>query len=78
MADRQVGNHAGVTVRSIRQSGGASASDGFDDADMLDLAAMRTRLAAINGAVYTAARLNTMSVNDMIYALRVADNPTTI
>ena len=31
---------------------------------------MRTRLAALNGAYYTAARLNNMTRNDMVYALR--------
>lgn len=40
--------------------------------------ALRTRLAAINGTYYTAARLNTMSVNDMQYAVRLNDDPTTI
>jgi hypothetical protein len=32
---------------------------------------MRTRLAAINGTTYTAARLNQMTRNDMTYALRI-------
>ena len=36
--------------------------------------ALRTRLAAINGAYFTAARLNQMSKNDMVYALRESDD----
>lgn len=36
--------------------------------------AMRTRLAAVNGAYYTSARLNSMTKNDMVYALRLADD----
>lgn len=39
---------------------------------------MRTRLAVINAAYYTAARLDTMSENDMIYALRSADDAASI
>lgn len=35
------------------------------------ISAMRTRLAAINAGYFTAARLDTMTRNDMIYALRV-------
>lgn len=37
-------------------------------------AAMETRLAAINGAYYTTARLNQMTQSDKIYALRTADD----
>lgn len=37
-------------------------------------AAMRTRLAAINGTYYTTARLNSMTENDLTYALRLADD----
>lgn len=77
MADRQIGNHAGLPIRTANQNGGATASQGFKDADLLDVDAMRTRLAAIDGATYTTARLNQMSFNDMVYAIRVADNPTT-
>lgn len=36
--------------------------------------AMRTRLAAINGAYFTTARLNAMNENDLTYALRLADD----
>lgn len=39
---------------------------------------MRTRLAAINGAFYTAARLNQMTSNDMVYALRLSDDLASI
>lgn len=37
---------------------------------------MRTRLAAINSAYFTTAMLNTMTINDMRYAIRLADDPT--
>jgi hypothetical protein len=42
------------------------------------ISALRTRLAAINGALYTSAMLDIMSVNDMVYALRMNDDKTTI
>lgn len=35
---------------------------------------MRTRLAALNAGYYTAARLDAMTLNDMVYALK--DNST--
>jgi hypothetical protein len=34
------------------------------------VSAMKTRLAAINAGYYTAERLNAMTVNDMIFALK--------
>ena len=45
---------------------------------MDSISAMRARLAAINGTYYTAAVLNMMTVNDMVYAIRVNDFPGTI
>lgn len=54
------------------------ASDAFFDADMANITAMRTRLAAINGTTYTSAYLDKMTENDMIYALRIHDAPQTI
>lgn len=38
------------------------------------VAAMRTRLAAINGTYWTTARLNATNENDLTYALRLADD----
>lgn len=50
----------------------------FNDTDMNTIAGMRARLAAINGSYYTAARLESLTFNDMKYALRVHDAPQTI
>lgn len=50
----------------------------FFDADMLSIPAMRARLTAINGTLYTSAYLDRLSFNDMMYALRVHDSLTTI
>ena len=74
MADLQIGSVHGVNANEGKNiNGGDDAGAGFIDADMLTVDAMRTRLAAISGTSYTAARLNTMTTNDMIYALRVHD-----
>ena len=79
MAQTQIGNvHGVVAIAGKNINGGDDASAGFNDANMLTISAMRSRLATIDGAYYTATQLNKMTVNDMIYALRVHDNPTTI
>jgi hypothetical protein len=49
---------------SVLATAGNYASDG----------AMETRLAAANGTYFTAARLNQMTANDKIYALRTIDD----
>lgn len=93
MADQQLGNaigHANVNIGSgvnrsnVNGAGAADAANGADpqlgsfDTDVKDITAMRTRLAAIDAAFYTAAKLNTMTMNDMIYAIRLNDRPTLI
>lgn len=87
MADQQIGNPAGVaavdngggTNRSNLNGGGTGAPQGAHwDVDYVSIATLRARLAAIDAGFYTAARLNAMSRNDMVYAVRVADSPTTI
>lgn len=69
---RQIGNHQGVVLKGgHQQNGGSSASDlpsGLDS--FQDVAAMRTALAAANGARYTTARLGNMTYNDLVFAMR--------
>lgn len=43
-------------------------------ANYLSVGALRTRLAAVNGSLYTSAMLDRMTKNDMVYALRLADD----
>ena len=87
MADQQIGTVLGVTGVSIgngttnktNMNGGTGAPDlGLDIDNADNISVMKTRLAAIDGTFYTAARLNTMTFNDMVFAIRTADNPTTI
>lgn len=47
-------------------------------ANYVSIGAMRSRLTAIDAGYYTAERLNSLTVNDMVYALRLADDPGTI
>ena len=42
------------------------------------LTAIRTRLAAISSTYYTTARLDSLTINDMVYALRCHDDANTI
>lgn len=62
----------------ININGGHSAQEGYHDIDLLTIDNMRTRLKAIDAGLYTDAKLNQMTSNDMVYAIRLADNPTTI
>lgn len=80
MADRQIGNLLGVAGRAgININGGNDTDTGLSltNATPLTIAALRTRLAAIDGAYYTAARLNTMTMNDMVFAVRLLDQSST-
>lgn len=87
MADQQLGNNLGVAAASIgdgatnrsNMNGGTSTPPTALDIDTADnIAAMKTRLAAIDGTFYSTARLNTMTYNDMVFAIRTEDNASTI
>jgi hypothetical protein len=82
MTQLQIGNVAGVAAvggtggKNI--NGGDNVQAGFTDPDMATVAAMRARLTAISATTYSATELNKMTYNDMVYALRLADNPATV
>jgi len=42
-------------------------------ANFADVSSLRARLTAINSTTYTTARLDKMTKNDMVYAVRVSD-----
>ncbi len=44
-----------------------------DASNFSSVAGLRARLTAINATYYTAARLNLMTKNDMVYAVRLTD-----
>jgi hypothetical protein len=88
MADQQIGNMLGVaashtgsgTQKTNLTGSNISPQNGLDDIDVNadSIANLRARLAAVNGTYFTATRLNAMTFNDLVYALRLADFPSTI
>lgn len=78
MAQNQLGNLTGTVDRRVVSKGGSSSGSLATPANYADVNAMRTRLAAINAGYYTTTKLDQMSVNDMVYAIRVADDATAI
>lgn len=72
MANLDVGNRQRVVDK--RQNRGTTTNPVTSDASMKDITAMRARLTAINATTFTAARLNTMTENDMLYAIRMNDD----
>lgn len=78
MTRLQVGNAAGLPARAGKNiNGGNDAGAGFATlaANIATVDAARTRLKAISGTTYTDARLDQMTFNDMVYAIRVNDAP---
>jgi len=43
------------------------------DANFADIGAMRTRLTAVSAVAYSSSNLDKMTRNDMVHALRLAD-----
>lgn len=73
MADHQIGAITGIASRTR-----ASAREVKPVTNMDSIANMRARLQTINATLYTNAYLNTMTENDMRYAIRLADQAGTI
>lgn len=78
MADLQTKNVYNVPDK--RRGRGAATTDmsGTTHTNLKDITAMKARLTAINPTSYSAARLATMTVNDMIYAIRQNDEAASI
>lgn len=73
MANTQIGNPLNVVDKRATASANTT-SPIATEANYVDVAAMRTRLNAISAGTYTAARMDTMTANDMVYAIRVSDD----
>lgn len=65
-----VSGGAGAPTGPVSLSGGASESSGFVLPGSGSIAGMRARLTAFNASTYSSSVLDTMTENDMIYALR--------
>lgn len=77
MADAQIGSiDRGITYRNAVQGGSVALVAA--PLNYSSITALKARLTAISGTAYSAANLNRMTVNDMVYALRLNDDPTTI
>lgn len=63
-----------IDVVDKRQTQGLGTSAITTPANYDDVTALRTRLAAISGTAYSAANLDAMTKNDMVYALRLNDD----
>lgn len=72
MANANVGVVRGVVDK--RQTQGVLTQPIATPANYASISAMRTRLTAISATAYSAANLDLMTVNDMVYALRLADD----
>lgn len=83
MANHQVdGSPGGGATYSTKDRAGQVASAGTSTypsslavTNTEDIQSMRARLTAISATAYSSANLDAMTLNDMIYALRTADDP---
>lgn len=73
MARTTLGDRQGVTDRRMVQ-GNVGANVLATPANYETVIAMRTALATFQAGTYTAAYLDLMSYNDMVYALRLAND----
>ncbi len=79
MANFDIGNRQKVVDK--RAGRGTTTNPVTSDVSMKDISTMRARLWWLNvigDSTNTAARLNTMTKNDMLYAIRMSDDATGI
>lgn len=60
------------------QNGGVSPSEGLSSPDFNTIQSMKDKLASLEAGTYTTARLNTMTENDLKYALRLKLFPNSV
>ena len=65
-------------IASSSRAVGASGSNFATPLNYTSISALRSALSTANGTYYTAARLDSMTVNDMVWALRSIQDPATI
>lgn len=81
MAQHQIGMIEEGFVNKQRATAGSAAKTNGNmatPANYENMAAIDARLTAISATTYSQSRLDTMTLNDKIYALRVQDDATTI
>lgn len=72
MPDLDIGNGNNGFVDKRQGRGQTGAPVEVEQANYTSISTMKTRLTALNAVSYSAARLATMTDNDIVYALRVA------
>jgi hypothetical protein len=78
MAQNDTGDTFGyIDKRRATRAGSNAVSTGTPN-NFVDIAKMRTRLTAISATAYSATNLDKMTENDMIWALRQADEAASI
>lgn len=75
MADTDTENVFGVVDKRRNNKGQNTSQLLATPANYADVAALRARLTAISATTFTPARLNSMTKNDMVYAVRLSDDP---
>lgn len=78
MAQNEVGNPLGLVDKRKAVRNGSTTAPVTAAANFVDVAGLRTRLFAVNPTSYSQVRLEKMTKNDMVYALRVADEAASI
>lgn len=79
MADSQMGQINLEFVNSLKAVPGIGTGGNITTpVNYSSVGALRTALAAANGTYYTSTKLDQMTVNDMVYALRSIQDKTTI
>jgi hypothetical protein len=73
MADFDNDSNLGI-VDKRRNSRTQTAANLGTPANYVSVSALKTRLTAINAGYWTTARLNLYTKNDLLYALRLADD----
>ena len=78
MANATIENRLGYVDKRYTQGLAAMPAAATFATNTFDVAAARTRLAAISSTTYTTSVLDKMTLNDMIYAIRLSDEATSI
>ena len=78
MASIDIKNRLGVTDKRTGRGTTTTPVAAALYTNTRDIASMRARLQAIDSGMFSTARLDTMTHNDMVYALRVIDDPAGI
>ena len=73
MANAQIRNRLGTVDKRYVQGDAANRYSGTTTTNVKDVTSMRARLTAIDSATFTSSRLDQMTTNDMLYAIRLND-----